>query len=125
MSQMVKNLPARREAKVRFLGREDPLEKGMVPTLVFLPGKFHGQRILAGYSPWDCKELDTSELLTPPSPYICVYSVLMILNKQYLRDVPENSMLLLLSYYVHKVYGIYSFDRYYQPYSMSDNRGAS
>ena len=31
------------------------------PTLVFLPGKFHGQRSLAGYSPWDCKELDTSE----------------------------------------------------------------
>ena len=28
---------------------------------VFLPGKFHGQRSLAGYSPWDCKELDTTE----------------------------------------------------------------
>ena len=27
--------------------------------LVFLPGKFHGQRSLAGYSPWSCKELDT------------------------------------------------------------------
>ena len=101
------------------------LEKGMVPTLVFLPGKFNGQRILAGYTPWDRKELDTSELLTPPSPYIYVYSVLMVLNKQCLRDVPKNSMLLLLSYYAHKVYGIYSFDRYYQPYSMSDNRGAS
>ena len=61
------------------------LEKGMVPTLVFLPGKFNGQRILAGYTPWDRKELDTSELLTPPSPYIYVYSVLMILNKQCLR----------------------------------------
>ena len=28
------------------------------PTLVFLPGKFHGQRILAGYSPWGCKKSD-------------------------------------------------------------------
>ena len=28
---------------------------------VFLPGKFHGQRNLAGYSPSGCKELDTAE----------------------------------------------------------------
>ena len=26
------------------------------PTLVFLPGESHGQRSLAGYSPWGCKE---------------------------------------------------------------------
>ena len=30
------------------------------PTPVFLPGKFHGQRSLVGYSPWGCKELDTT-----------------------------------------------------------------
>ena len=29
------------------------------PTPVFLPGKFHGQRSLAGYSPWGRKESDT------------------------------------------------------------------
>ena len=34
-------------------------------TPVFLPGKFHGQRSLAGYSPWGCKELDTTEHLNP------------------------------------------------------------
>ena len=28
---------------------------------VFLPGKFHGQRNLAGYSPWGRKELDMTE----------------------------------------------------------------
>ena len=28
------------------------------PTPVFLPGKFHGQRSLVGYSPWGFKELD-------------------------------------------------------------------
>ena len=32
-----------------------------LPTWVFLPGEFHGQRCLAGYSPWGHKELDTSE----------------------------------------------------------------
>ena len=31
------------------------------PTPVFLPGKLHGPRRLAGYSPWGCKELDTAE----------------------------------------------------------------
>ena len=30
---------------------------------VFLPGKFHGLRILIGYSPWGCKESDTTERL--------------------------------------------------------------
>ena len=32
------------------------------PTPVFLPGESHGQRSLAGYSPWGCKELDTTEV---------------------------------------------------------------
>ena len=31
------------------------------PTPVFLPGEFCGQRSLAGYSPWGCKESDTTE----------------------------------------------------------------
>ena len=31
------------------------------PTPVFLPGESHGQRSLAGYSPWGCKELDMTE----------------------------------------------------------------
>ena len=29
--------------------------------IVFLPGKFLEQRSLVGYSPWGCKELDTTE----------------------------------------------------------------
>ena len=33
-------------------------------TPVFLPGEFHGQRSLAGYSPWGRKELDTTQWLT-------------------------------------------------------------
>ena len=32
--------------------------------LVFLPGKSHGQRSLAGYSPWGRKDLGTTERLT-------------------------------------------------------------
>ena len=37
------------------LGGEDPLEKEMAPPPVFLPGEFHRQRSLEGYSPWGCK----------------------------------------------------------------------
>ena len=31
------------------------------PTPVLLPEKFHGWRSLVGYSPWGCKESDTTE----------------------------------------------------------------
>ena len=31
------------------------------PTPVFLPGEFHGQRSLAGYSPWDHRETQLSD----------------------------------------------------------------
>ena len=34
------------------------------PTRVFLPGEFHGQRRLAGYSPWGCKESDKTERIS-------------------------------------------------------------
>ena len=45
------------ETRVQSLGREGSLEKEVVPppTPVFLPGKSHGQRSLAGYSLWGRK----------------------------------------------------------------------
>ena len=47
---------------IRSLGGGDTLEEEWQPTLVFLTGKSHGQRSLAGYSPWGCKESDMTEL---------------------------------------------------------------
>ena len=41
-----------------------PLEGNCKLTSVFLSGKFHGQRSLAGHSPWGCKESDATERLT-------------------------------------------------------------
>ena len=35
-----------------------------LPTLVFWPGEFHGQRSLVGYSPWGHKKSDTTEWLS-------------------------------------------------------------
>ena len=74
---MVKNTPA---------DARDARDMGSIPgsgrspgggngNPVFLPGKFHGQRSLAGYSPRNHKELDRTELLSthsrwkPPSSY--------------------------------------------------------
>ena len=48
-AQMVKNLPAMQETRVRS---------------VFLHGEFHGQMSLVGYSPGGCKESDMTEQLT-------------------------------------------------------------
>jgi len=41
-----------------------PQRRKWQPTPVFLPGKSHNQRSLAGYSPWDHKESDTAKRLT-------------------------------------------------------------
>ena len=61
MAQLVKNLPATQETWVRSLGQEDPWRREWLPTLVFLPRESYGQRSLEVYSPWGCKELDTTE----------------------------------------------------------------
>ena len=66
---MVKNLSAnaRRCKRWRFnpwVGKI-PWRRARQPTPVFLPGESHGQRSLAGYSPWSHKESDTTELGFP------------------------------------------------------------
>ena len=58
------NLPAMQETWVQSIGQEDPLEEEMATHSNNLPGEFHGQRNLAGYSPWDYKESDTTEQIT-------------------------------------------------------------
>ena len=61
---VVKNPPAKQETQFQSLDQKDPLEKEMAPTPVFLPGKFHGQRSLASYSPWGHSVSDTPEQLS-------------------------------------------------------------
>ena len=55
VAQMVKCLPAIQETWVRSLGWEDPRRRKWQPTPILLPGKPHGWRSLAGYSPWVAK----------------------------------------------------------------------
>ena len=61
---MVKSLPAMWETQPGSIpgsGRT-PGERNGYP--LFLPGEFHEQRSLVGYSPWGCKKSDTTEQLT-------------------------------------------------------------
>ena len=46
------------QIQVQSLSWEDPLEKGMATHSNILAWKFHGHRILVGYSSWHRKELD-------------------------------------------------------------------
>jgi len=71
---MVKNLLEVKETRVRSLGQEDPLEKEWQPTPVFLPGKSHRQRSLAGYSPSVAKGSDMTEQLTTTKIYTCIHT---------------------------------------------------
>ena len=61
---MIKNTPAIQEMQktwVQSLGQEDPWNRKWQPTPLFLPGKFHGQRSLLGYSQWRYKKLKMAE----------------------------------------------------------------
>jgi len=56
---VVKNLPAN-TGDIRDTAlwiRKIPWRRAWQPTPVFLPGESHGQRSLAGCSPWGCKRV--------------------------------------------------------------------
>ena len=60
---VVKNPPANAGDRCRFdpwVGKI-PWRRKWQPTPVLLPGEFHGQGNLPGYSPWGCTELDMTE----------------------------------------------------------------
>ena len=65
MAQVVKNPPAN-AGDARDVGSipgsgNFPGEGNDNSLQYFLPGKFHGQRSVVGYSPWGCKESGRTE----------------------------------------------------------------
>jgi len=48
-------------------------------TPIFLPGEFHRQRGLAEYSPWGCKELDTTEHACHILVFLIIFQTLSLL----------------------------------------------
>ena len=59
VDQMVKNLPEMWEIWVQSCVGKIPWRRAWQSTPAFLPRESHGQRSLADYSPWSCKESDT------------------------------------------------------------------
>ena len=55
-----------------------PWKREWLPTPVFLPGGYHGQRSLMGYSPLGHKELDTTERLQTHIHNVFLFSVFHI-----------------------------------------------
>ena len=54
-----------------------PWIRDRLPTPIFWPGEFHGQRSLAGYNPWGCKESETTERI---SLYFLLFSSVQSLS---------------------------------------------
>ena len=106
MTQTVKNLPAKQETWDQSLGWEDPLKipwrssrgssQPRIPTPIFLPGEFHGQRSLVGYSPRGHKESDMTEILIPILHY---YN-----NRNDWQNNLTSSFLSLVSKYLLSIY---------------------
>ena len=64
VAQRLKNPSAMQETGFDPWFRKIPWRRELLPTPVFLPGEFHGQRSLVGYSPRGPKESATMEQLT-------------------------------------------------------------
>ena len=64
LAQMVRNLPAMQKTWVWFLGRDDPLGKGMAPHSSILAWRIPWTEEPGGHSPQGRKEWDTGERLT-------------------------------------------------------------
>ena len=61
---MVKNPPAMQELQVQPWVGKISWRRAWQPTPVFLPGESHGQRNLAGYSPWGRRQSDMTSNFT-------------------------------------------------------------
>ena len=69
VAQMVKILPTMWETWVQSLGWKDALEEGMATHSKSCLENPHGQRSLAGYSPWGNKDSDMTERLSTILPF--------------------------------------------------------
>ena len=64
LTQMVKNSPAMRGPGLHPWVGKISWRREWLPTPIFLPGEFQGQRRLVGYSPWGHKMWDMTEQLS-------------------------------------------------------------
>lgn len=67
VAQMVMGLTAKQETQLQSRAGKIPWRRARLPTPVRLPGQSHGQRSLAGYSPWHHKSRMRLSERRPPS----------------------------------------------------------
>ena len=70
----LKAIPCNARRRFNPWVRTIPWRREWLLTSVFLPGKFHGQRSLADYSPWIFEESDTSGCL---SMHACIVTMML------------------------------------------------
>ena len=81
--------------------RKIPWRREWQPTLVFLPGEFHGQRSLAGYSPWGHKESDMTKQLSNKEMGACGHGYFTQSIRQTFPPVRISGDLLQVSSWKH------------------------
>ena len=110
VAQRVMNPLAMKETWVLSLGQQDPWRRGWLLTPVFLPGKYHGQRSLVGYSPWGCRvrynwATDTYTVILPSkdpllndmSPTFACVAYLLSSESPYMKFVLAQTVLTPIS----------------------------
>ena len=95
------------------------------PTPVLLPGKFHGQRSLVGYSPRGCKKSDTTEWLHFTSltlaklltPMLVIYlsNFFFAFSTSFCWHFPPSNCLLISIWLCNNVHFICGFKRNHKP----------
>ena len=84
-AQSVKNQLAMQETRVPSQGWKIPWRRKWLPTPVFLPGKSHGQRSLAGYNPRGRTESDDDLETKPPTTIVDTGKGIWAIHSESLR----------------------------------------
>ena len=77
--------------------RKIPWRRRWQPTVVFLPGKSHGQRSRAGYSPWGCKKLDTTTKARYTDSFVSFLTSIFVTIAKYFIGIFVHLKLLKIS----------------------------
>ena len=83
-----------------------PWRRKWQPAPIFFPGKFHGQRSLAGYNPWDHKESDRTEQLSAQAG-VCIHTYI-----HHLYTPPVCTYMHIVCVSMYLSYGSYKSNSY-------------
>ena len=110
--------PAYRRLRFDPWVRKIPWRRKWQPTPVFLPGESHGQRSLAVYSPWGCKETWLKQISLQWLPYrtLWVYIAFVLNLKFASRKVNLVSCISICHLKVKNISFIHSFLKYEWPW---------